>query len=125
MNTCQAKGCLKVTNFNKPYCSDHVELCDYAANLIYQQEVRRKEADAIKRLRTRGVDLDGFLVEDVLALLNGGTLHYLDRAHRLLNIEFVVLLEIANALEKSGIVTRVGITDRSEGALVLSKAIVA
>ncbi len=125
MNTCKAPGCRQPTNFKKPYCSEHVELCDYAANLVYEQEARVREAELVKKRGARGVDLNGFLVGDVLNLLNNGSLQYLDRAHRLLNIEFSVLLEIANALDKAGIATRVGITKRGEGALVLSKAIVA
>lgn len=115
MNTC--KTCGKPTNFLKPYCAAHVEKCEYASRILLEQHARTREEDAIRKQGK--VDLDGFLVKDILTFLQCGNPRRLDRISRLLNVEFRVLLKIADALHAKGICARVNKTRRGEGHLVL------
>lgn len=121
---CGVKGCQITPAFHKPYCPVHVELCDYAAKISYEQDQRVKEQAEILKRGERGVDLGGFLVTDILNALHGGVFEQMDRLHRVLVIDFKVLKHLANAMSKAGLVSRVGVTRRGEGSLTLKKTVV-
>ncbi len=114
------RECGKGTSFGKPYCDEHVELCDYAARLVEGREKRVAEQEKILLEGPAGVDLEGLLVTDVLNFMENGCVHKLDRIYRLLNIDFDATKSIAERLAAEGLVKRLGLTRRGEGFLVLA-----
>lgn len=115
----KCKTCGKTTKFMKLYCSDHVTQTDYASKIVAGRIQRQLEQDEILARGAEAVSVDGVLAQDLLKFIQDGSLHPLDRIHRLMNLDFEVAKALAAKLSSAGLVKRVGITYRSEGFLAL------
>lgn len=91
--TCEAEGCRARTRERKPYCSEHLDLSPYVAQLEAELEEQRQEQAEVRRRGARAVQVDGPTAREVLRAL----LLEEERTSRRLAIEVGVEPELVEA----------------------------
>lgn len=101
---CRAPGCENATRERKPYCSDHVELHPYVAELTRVIAGRERELAAVGRRGAAAVDLQGVTCQEIVLQLRLYGPRSVPRLSRDLGLEERVVEAYAQALRRCGAV---------------------
>lgn len=114
---CHKPGCNASTREGKPFCSDHIENCDYIKKVLAEIDRRDNESRVLDS--GRWVAQNGHLVREALLLLDGGTFTAA-RLGRMLDISEKAADTLIRMMARKGYV-RIGFSDT--GALSATKRV--
>jgi hypothetical protein len=105
----------------KLYCSDHVEAHDYVREVRTRIESREAELAAVAERGSRAVDLEGFVVREIVGLLTAHGSRSVCRLAREASIDFVVMTHYVRRLKAAGRIFQT-CQPRGEGSICLTEA---
>lgn len=112
---CRHPGCGASTREGKPYCSDHIENCDYIKKVLAEIDRRDNESKTLDS--GRWVTQNSHLVHEALIVLEGGTFTAA-RLGRILDVSEPAADTLIRMMARRGYV-RIGFSE--SGALVATK----
>jgi len=100
IDTCQADGCATSTREGKPYCSQHIEHCDYIKKVLAEIARRREESTILDS--GRWVAQNGHLVKEALLYLANGS-YTAARLGRVLDISECAAATLVRMMSRNGL----------------------
>lgn len=64
---CEADGCDRTTRESKPFCRDHIDRIDYAADLLNRISNRETYLEEVEKRGSKAVDLTSSVTREIIA----------------------------------------------------------
>ena len=112
--------CGGVSREGKLYCSEHVDEIGYVQEVRTRIESREAELAAVARVGIKAVDLEGFVVREIVGLLTAHGARSVCRLAREVSIDFEVMLHYVRRLKTAGLIFQTR-KARGQGSICLTE----